>query len=128
MAAKKPEPGPKPKFLVVEKHLKCQTDEGELSIDLRIPIERLELFMDMEDIPSEQMPKFIRDNVLWPEDREQILNLRDGADAFEILMKCVEEIGKRMGASLGESGGSSEPSESTGQPSDTTSETASDSA
>ena len=35
----KPEPRPKPDFLVDEDHLKCQNGEGEISLDLRVPIE-----------------------------------------------------------------------------------------
>lgn len=118
-------PGPKPDFLVVENALKCQTDEGEKSLDLRIPIERLELFMDMEDLEAKAIPKFIRDHVLWPEDRDTILEMRDGAKALQILMKYAEEIGKRMGASMGESAGSTPSSEDTVEPSDTTSAPAS---
>jgi hypothetical protein len=118
-------PGPKPDFLVVENRLKCQTDEGEKSLDLRIPIERLELFMDMEDLEAKAIPKFIRDHVLWPEDKAIILEMRDGAKALQILMKYAEEIGKRMGASMGESEGSTPSSEDTVEPSDTTSAPAS---
>lgn len=118
-------PGPKPDFLVVEDHLKCQTSEGEVSLDLRIPIDRLELFMDMEEIDERKMPRYMREKILWPEDRKRVEELRDGAKALEILMRYAEEVGKRMGASLGELQGSTEPSEETGEPSATTSATTS---
>ncbi|QLD10891.1 hypothetical protein [Microbacterium oleivorans] len=120
------EPGPKPDFLVVEDHLKCQTSEGEISLDLRIPIERLELFMDMDGIEEKKLPKYLRDDILWPEDRDKIVSMRDGAKAFQILLKYAETIGERMGASLGESSPSTPSSESTGGPSDSTSDAISD--
>jgi hypothetical protein len=127
MTAKKtPEPGPKPDFLVVEDHLKCQTSEGEISIDLRIPIVRLELFMDMEDIDEKKMPLYLREKILHPEDRDKIEGMRDGAKAFQILMECMKEIGNRMGASLGESSPSTPSSESTDGPSATTSDATSE--
>jgi hypothetical protein len=113
----------KPDYLVVEDHLKVQTKEGEKSLDLRIPLERLELFMDMEDIDEKRMPKYIRDEILWPEDRKQLVEMRDGAKALEITMRYAEEVGKRMGASLGESVGSTPSSDDTVEPSDTTSAT-----
>ena len=122
-AKAKPQAGPKPDFLVVEDHLKCQTSEGEKSIDLRIPLERLELFMDMEGIDEKKMPLYLRERILWPEDRKTLEEMRDGAKAFQILMKFAEEVGKRMGASLGESSPSTPSSESTDGPSATTSDT-----
>lgn len=118
----KPEPGPKPEFLVVENHLKCQTEEGEISLDLRIPIERLEKFMDMDEIEEKQLPKYLREQILWPEDKEKIVNMRDGAKAFGMLMRYAEEVGKRMGADLGESSPSTPSSEGTGGQSDSTSD------
>lgn len=125
MVAKKTEPGPKPEYLVVEDHLKCQTPEGEVSIDLRIPINKLELFMEMDSIDQKKLPLYIREHILWPEDREQIENLRDGARAFGILMEFAKRMAERMGVSLGELSPSTASSESTEGPSDTTSDTAS---
>lgn len=122
-----PTPGPKPDFAIVEKHLKCQTDEGEVSIDLRIPLERLELFMDMESLEPKDIPKYVRDRILWPEDKDKLLEMRDGAKALEILMQVAKSIGERVGASVGESSGSHEPSEPIAQPSDSTSVATSDS-
>lgn len=122
----KPEPGPKPDFFVVEDHLKCQTPEGEISLDLRIPIKRLELFMEMDELDQKLIPQYLREQILWPEDRDQIEGMRDGAKAFAMLMHFAEEVGKRMGASLGESSPSTPSSEGTGGPSDSTSDTTSD--
>lgn len=118
----KPEPGPKPEFFVVENHLKCQTEEGEVSLDLRIPIERLELFMAMDELDQKLIPKYLREEILWPEDKEKIVNMRDGAKAFAMLMRFAEEVGAKMGASLGESSPSTSSSEDTGGQSDSTSD------
>lgn len=117
-----PEPGPKPDFLVVENHLKCQTDEGEISLDLRVPIERLEKFMDADEIDEKALPRYLRDEILWPEDRDKIVGMRDGAKAFGILMRYSQELGQRMGAGLGESVPSTPSSDGTGGPSDSTSD------
>ncbi|WP_022886359.1 hypothetical protein [Glaciibacter superstes] len=123
--AKTATPGPKPDFLVVEDHLKCQTNEGEKSLDLRIPLERIELFMNLEElkIPQSKMPRFIIDNILWPEDKATIEGMRDGAKALKILVRYSEVLGERMGAEMGESKGSTVSSESTVEPSATTSDT-----
>jgi hypothetical protein len=125
MAASSKTPGPKPDFLVVDDHLKCQTSEGEISIDLRIPLKRLELFIDLPQLGIEQqhMPRYLLDNIIWPEDKDKIENMRDGATAFKILTKVAQTMGERMGADMGESQGSTGSSEDTVEPSDTTSGT-----
>jgi len=123
--AKKPAPGPKPDFFVVEDHLKCQTSEGEISIDLRIPFDRIEMLMEMDDsnIEDKKMPRYVLDNIMWPEDREALLKLRDGAKVIGIIMEVANHLGARMGANMGESSGSHELSEPIEQPSDSTSDT-----
>ena len=119
-----PEPGPKPDYLVVEDHLKCQTNEGEISIDLRIPLKRLELFMEIDGKVSEaHMPRYLIDNILWPEDADKLDNMRDGAKALVIVMNVAKQLGERMGAEMGESQPSTPSSESTEGPSATTSDT-----
>lgn len=119
-------PGPKPDFLVVEDHLKCQTNEGELSLDLRIPLSRIELFMGMEGIEQKHALRYMLDNIFWPEDKAALEGMRDGAKALEIIGKYSETLGERMGADMGESKGSTGSSEGTGEPSVTTSDTASE--
>jgi hypothetical protein len=121
-----PEPGTKPEYFVIEDHLKCQTNEGEISIDLRIPLKRLELLMDMDEIEQKKIPRHLLDNILNPADKATIEGMRDGAKAFKILIKVTEVLGERMGADLGESTGSTESSANTVEPSATTSDTASE--
>jgi hypothetical protein len=121
-----PEPGPKPDYVVVENHLKCQTDEGEISIDMRIPLGKLELFMDMEEIPAQKIPRYMLDNILHPEDSQKLENMLDGAKAYAIVLEFSQRVGERLGASVGESKRSTGTSESTEKPSDTTSEPSSE--
>lgn len=125
--SRKPTAGPKPDYLVVEDHLKVQTAEGEKSFDLRIPLDRLELFMDMDQIEQKKIPRYMIDNILWEEDKATLEQMRDGAKAFQILIQMAKIIGDRMGANMGESSGSHEQSEPTEQPSDSTSDVTSDS-
>ncbi|TFC30113.1 hypothetical protein E3O55_08500 [Cryobacterium sp. MDB1-18-2] len=119
-------PGPKPAFLLVEKQLKCQTDDGEISIDTRIPLEKLELFMTLEQIPEKEIPRYILDTILSPVEKDKIEGLTDGVEAFTILLEFAKAVGTRLGMSLGESVPSTASSESTNGPSATTSDTASE--
>jgi hypothetical protein len=107
--------------LVVEDHLKCQTNEGEVSLDLRIPIKRIESFMDIADVEDKDSLRFLLDRILWPEDKDTLENMRDGAVVIKILARYSEELGNRMGADMGESKGSTNSSGSTVEPSATTS-------
>lgn len=116
-----PTPGKKPEFLVVEHSLKCQTEEGEISVDLRLPIPKLEQFMTAQDLEPMAIPRFILDKVLPSNLSERLLNLQDGAQAYKIVMRWSQEVGARLGASLGESPSSTDSSESTEQPSEPTS-------
>jgi hypothetical protein len=121
------EPGPKPDFLVVEDALKCQTPEGEISLDLRLPIPALEKFMTAQNMDQQKIPRFILDELLDPADAKKLLEMRDGAKAYRIIMEWAGAVGRRIGASLGESPSSTDSSESTDQPSGTTSAPDSDS-
>ena len=116
-----PTPGKKPEFLVVEHSLKCQTEEGEISVDLRLPIPKLEQFMTAQDLEPMAIPRFILDKVLPSDMSERLLSMPDGAQAYKIVMRWSQEVGARLGASLGESPSSTDSSESTEQPSEPTS-------
>jgi hypothetical protein len=124
-----PAPGPKPLDQVVEHSLHSQTDDGEIVLDLRVPIDQLELMMETLDgdgLEPQKIPRFLLDRILPKEDAEKLRALKDGARAYQILMGWSQQVGKRMGASLGESQSSTDSSESTEQPSGTTSEPASE--
>lgn len=120
----KKNPGPKPDYLVVEHNLHCQTGEGEIVLDLRLPIAKLELLMDMEnlDIEDKKIPRWLLDNVMSEEDKATLEGMKDGGRAYAILMRYASAAGERLGASLGESQGSTDASESTEQPSQPTSD------
>lgn len=124
----KKNPGPKPEYLVVEHSLHCQTDEGEVVLDLRLPIAKLELLMDMQEleIDDQKIPRWLLDNVVNDDDKASLEGMRDGGRAYAILMHYANAAGERLGASLGESQGSTGASEDTVQPSEPTSATTTD--
>jgi hypothetical protein len=115
------EPGPKPDFLVVEHTLKAQTEEGELSLDLRLSIEELERFMEAQELEPIKIPRFIIDELLDEPTKRRLLGMKDGARAYAVVMRWAQEVGARLGASLGESAPSAASSTSTEPPSATTS-------
>lgn len=95
----------KPKFLVVEDALKCQTENGELSIGLKIKFKIVRQLMKVEGGQTAEMEFFI-DHVLDPKVVDALDEL-DSAEAATILGEFGDAVAKRMGASLGESEGSS---------------------
>ena len=115
------EPGPKPQFQIVEHWLKCQTGEGEKSLDLRVPFARIEKFMEMDGVEETKLPRFLLNEILSEEDKTTVLGLKDGVETFAILMEYSKAIAVRMQASMGESSGSSDSDETTEEPSATTS-------
>lgn len=101
-------PGPKPATAVVGETLKCQSIDGEISLSLLVPYKKFKLVMNMpEDVEDAQMLDFLLDNVLSPEDKDTLENLRDGAETFHFTMAWMDALGERLGASLGKSGPSS---------------------
>lgn len=106
-AAKPKNPGEKPKFAVVEHSLKCQTSEGEVSLDLRIPLDRFEKMTELEGMSEKDSLPFIRNEIMPDDVREPIMGLRDGAESMVLIMKWIEAVGVRFDASMGELGGSS---------------------
>lgn len=126
---KKTNPGPKPDHAVVGDHFISQTSEGEIKLDLRLPIKTLEKMMTLEELTGgdepelqdRDLPRFLLDNVLHPEDREKIEGMRDGIKGYQILMKYLSVVTDRLGAGLGESSGSTGASADTVPPSEPTS-------
>lgn len=102
------QPGPKPDFLVVEDSLKCQTGNGELSLSLVIPFDAIEKMIEIEDQDERKIPSYMMREIIPEQAAKDLRALPDGAEAFRILMTYAEEIGKRLGASLGESESSSD--------------------
>lgn len=106
-AAKPKNPGEKPKFAVIEHTLKCQTSEGEVSLDLRIPLDRFEKMTELDGMSEKDSLPFIRTEIMPDDVREPIMGLRDGAESMVLIMKWIEAVGVRFDASLGELDGSS---------------------
>ncbi|WP_315913579.1 hypothetical protein [Arthrobacter sp. lap29] len=105
--AKSKPAGAKPKFAVVEHSLKCQTSEGEVSLDLRLPLEKFEKLSELEDMTEKESLPYIRNEIMHADVRDPIMALRDGAESMELIMQWIEAVGERFGASLGKLGGSS---------------------
>ncbi|MGL3804721.1 hypothetical protein ACSYDW_01350 [Paeniglutamicibacter sp. R2-26] len=97
----KAEPGPKPAVLVVENTLKCQTSEGEISLDLRIPLGAIRKLMKIEDQDDDVIMDFLLDEVIPADVVRQLENMKDGAEAIGLVMTYSEALGERLGASLG---------------------------
>lgn len=106
-AAKPKNAGIKPKFAIVEHTLKCQTTEGEVSLDLRIPLESFEKLTELEGMNEKDSLPYIRNEIMPDDVRGPIMGLRDGAESMVLIMKWIEAVGTRFDASLGELGGSS---------------------
>lgn len=97
------EPGGKPRLLIVEDSLKCQTSEGEISLSLKIPLSSIRMLMSLADTEMDELETvdFLLDEVLPAHIVDQLENLSDGAEAFGLIMDYSEALGERMGASLG---------------------------
>ena len=95
----------KPKFLVVEDTLKCQTENGELSLSLKVKFGTVRGLMKVSGDTASEM-EFFMDKVL-DEKAVAILDELDAAEAAEVLSEFGDALAVRMGARLGESGSSS---------------------
>lgn len=106
-AAEKREGGPKPTYAVVENALKCQSWDGEISLDLRIPLGNFEKLTLLESMEESESLKYITSEIMPADVSKEIYGLRDSAEALKFTMKWIEAVGERFGASLGELDGSS---------------------
>ncbi|SEE26681.1 hypothetical protein SAMN04489740_1002 [Arthrobacter alpinus] len=105
--AKPKSAGAKPKFVVVEHALKCQTSEGEVSLDLRLPLAAFEKLSALEGMSENESLPFIRNEIMPADVSGPIMALRDGVESMDLIMKWIEAVGERFGASLGKLDGSS---------------------
>lgn len=106
-AVVKKDGGPKPTYAVVENALKCQSWDGEISLDLRIPLGNFEKLTLLESMEESESLKYITTEIMPADVSKQIYGLRDSAEALKFTMKWIEAVGERFGASLGELDGSS---------------------
>ncbi|WP_420179688.1 hypothetical protein [Paenarthrobacter sp. TA1.8] len=112
---------PKPKFLVVENTLKCQTENGELSLPLSVKFGTIRKLMGGEQKTQYEEFEFFMSEIFSEADNKALDEL-DAPEAGEILTEYSEALSKRFQVSMGKSGGSSDSSESTEEQSPTTSE------
>lgn len=92
-------PAAKPRFLVVEDTLKCQTEEGELSLPLKFKTKLLRQFGKLD-----QMDAFflIIDEVAGPE-TSAIIDELDIMETTGIMVEFFKIFEGRIQATLGES-------------------------
>ena len=106
------EPGTKPKFLVVEKTLKCQTENGELSLPLSVPFGTIRRLMGGEEKSQFEEFQFFMTEI-FNEEQNCALDLLDIEEAAEILNQFSDALAARMKVSLGKSAGSAPSSTDT---------------
>lgn len=105
-----PEPGPKPRSIVVENTLKCQTAaDGEISLNLLLPYVKMRELLTIEDkeLPEAEMVDYILESVMLPDDSETLKGLQDGADTILLAMEWLQAVGDRLGGQSGKHGPSS---------------------
>lgn len=106
---------PKPKFLVVESTLKCQTENGELSLPLSVKFGTVRKLMGGEDKSQFEEFEFFMSEIFSPADNKALDEL-DTAEAAEILTEYSQALAARMQVSMGKSVGSSDSSTGTEEP------------
>lgn len=94
----------KPKFLVVESTLKCQTANGELSLPLSLSFGIVRKLMS--DDARTQFEEFEMFMSVFTAEQNAALDKLDAVDAAEILTEYGEALAARMRVSLGKSAGS----------------------
>lgn len=107
-----PEPGTKPKFLVVEKTLKCQTANGELSLPLAVNFGTIRRLMGGEEKTQYEEFEFFMTEI-FNEEQNRALDALDIEEAAQILNEFSEALAARMKVSLGKSAGSAPSSTAT---------------
>jgi hypothetical protein len=93
----------KPRFLVVENSLKCQTAEGEISLPLSFKTKILRRIGHLEEMDAFFL---IIDEVAGPEVSALIDEL-DVIETTEIMKRFMDEFQAKVQATMGESKSSS---------------------
>lgn len=96
-------PGPKPAFQVVEDTLKCQTENGELSLSLRVKFGTIRKLAQVS-ASGDQFAEFdfLMENIFTEEQNARLDEL-DSAAAATVLVEFSNALAERLKASLGES-------------------------
>ncbi|VXB24800.1 hypothetical protein ARTHRO9V_130195 [Arthrobacter sp. 9V] len=103
---------PKPKYLVVENVLKCQTPNGELSLPLTVKFGTVRKLMGGEEKTQFEEFEFFMSKIFSAANNKALDEL-DTADAAEILTEYSQALAARMSVSMGKSVGSADSSENT---------------
>lgn len=100
---------PKPKYLVVENTLKCQTANGELSLPLAVKFGTVRKLMGGEGKSQFEEFEFFMSEI-FDDKANAAIDALDTAEAAEILTQFSDALADRMKVSMGKSAGSSESS------------------
>lgn len=95
--------GPKPAFQVVEDTLKCQTENGELSLSLKIKFGVIRGLAQVSGTGDKFAEFDYIMQTLLTEEQNEALDDLDSADAAEILTEYASALATRLTARLGES-------------------------
>jgi hypothetical protein len=101
-APSKPEPGPKPEFIVIEDHLHYRTKAGdEIVLNLDIPFGGL---MDAAETEGSDQAQFMAIlDVLGDQTIIDRVRALGSIEALKLIARFFEEFNKLVGASVGES-------------------------
>jgi hypothetical protein len=94
-------PGPKPRSVVVENTLKCQTAaDGEISLSLLLPYPKLKQLMAIEgsEIPEEELVDHLLTEIMPEDVSETLSGLQDGADTIFLAIAWMQALGERLNA------------------------------
>lgn len=92
-------PGPKPRSVVVENTLKCQTSaDGEISLSLLVPYPKLKQLMAIEgaEIAEEELVDHLLTEIMPEEVAETLAGLQDGADTIFFSVAWMQALGERL--------------------------------
>jgi hypothetical protein len=99
-----PEPGTKPKFLVVEDKLIAQTSNGELKLPLKV---KTKVFREIKELPDELDQLFALLDGIGDTETAAALDELDIFETQDVVEKFFEEFQTKAKARVGESSRSS---------------------
>ncbi|WOH20126.1 hypothetical protein IRJ34_07320 [Paenarthrobacter sp. GOM3] len=103
---------PKPKFLVVENALKCQTANGELSLPLTVKFGTVRKLMGGENKTQFEEFEFFMTEI-FDDAANAAIDALDTAEAAAVLTEFSDALADRMKVSMGKSAGSAASSTGT---------------
>lgn len=102
----------KPKYLVVENSLKCQTANGELSLPLSVKFGTVRKLMGGSGKTQYEEFEFFMTEI-FDEEANAAIDALDTVEAAEVLTEYSDALAGRMKVGMGKSSGSADSSKST---------------